>query len=432
MQKLQILFFLLQYAFRSRFPNRERLRRFQERQWRRFRGNVLVKSPFYRDLALKNAPLEDFPLMDKTAFMAQFNAINTLGVDKDMAMNLALRAEEDRNFSPTLKGGITVGLSTGTSGKRGLFLVSPRERAQWAARVLRQVVPIRFSQKQKVAFFLRANSNLYSAVQSRVLEFRYFDIFRPLDELAKDLADFQPDVLAAQPSILGALAKKQKEKTIHISPQRLVSFAEVLWDDEREMLKNTWPDAQFCEVYQCTEGFLGCTCEHGTMHLNEDLVMIEKRYLDERRFVPIITDFTRNSQPIVRYELNDVLVEKPEPCPCGSPFTALERIEGRCDDVLEFKRPDGTVFILIPDLLCRLIARETDDFDSYQLAMNNSGQILLYLEAASLKWEAVSTQVAALVLRFLAENGVLEVELSCHQGSLTQIGQKRKRVLRLS
>ncbi len=430
MQKLQILFFLLQYVLRSRFPDRERLRRFQERQWRRFRQKVLVKSPFYRELALKKAPLEDFPLIDKTAFMAQFNAINTLGVDKNVAMNLALRAEEDRNFSPTLKGGITVGLSTGTSGKRGLFLVSSHERAQWAARVLRQVVPIRFFQKQKVAFFLRANSNLYSAVQSRVLEFRYFDIFRPLDELAVDLADFQPDVLAAQPSILGALAKKQKEKTIHINPQRLISFAEVLWDDERKMLKNTWPNAHFCEVYQCTEGFLGCTCEHGTMHLNEDLVMVEKRYLDEKRFVPIITDFTRSSQPIVRYELNDVLVEKTEHCPCGSPFTALERIEGRCDDVLEFRRADGSVFTLIPDLLCRLIARETDDFVAYQLAQKADEQLILYLEAHD--WEFVAQVISKVILQYLAENEVKDIDLICVEGILQERGQKRKRVLKIS
>jgi putative adenylate-forming enzyme len=427
MQKLQILYFLLQSALRSRFHNRERLRRFQERKWQQFRKKVLVHSPFYRDLALKQAPLEVFPMMDKTAFMAQFNAINTLGVDKDMALNLALQAEADRNFSPQLKDGITVGLSTGTSGKRGLFLVSPRERAQWAARVLRQVVPIRVLKKQKVAFFLRANSNLYSAVQSRVLEFRYFDIFRPIDELALELADFQPDVLAAQPSILNVLAKKQQAGTIDIAPQRLVSFAEVLWDDERKMLKKTWPQAHFCEVYQCTEGFLGCTCEYGTMHLNEDLVMIEKRYLDEKRFVPIITDFTRSSQPIVRYELNDVLVEKQEPCPCGSPFLALERIEGRCDDVLEFRRTDGSVFTLIPDLLCRLIARETDDFDAYQLAQKADGQLVLYLESSN--WESTSQVMSKLILQFFSENGVKDIDLTCMEGILQEKGQKRKRVL---
>lgn len=35
---------------------------------------------------------------------------------------------------------------------------------------------------------------------------------------------------------------------------------------------------------------------------------IEKEWLDETRFVPIITDLMRTSQPIVRYRLDDVLV----------------------------------------------------------------------------------------------------------------------------
>ncbi len=65
------------------------------------------------------------------------------------------------------------------------------------------------------------------------------------------------------------------------------------------------------------------------MHLNEDIVHIQKEYLDEqsRRFVPIITDFSRTSQPIIRYRLNDILTEADKPCLCGSPYTAIERIE---------------------------------------------------------------------------------------------------------
>ena len=65
---------------------------------------------------------------------------------------------------------------------------------------------------------------------------------------------------------------------------------------------------------------------------------IEKEYIDPatRRFVPVITDFSRTSQPIIRYRLNDILTEAAAPCACGSLFTAIERIEGRCDDTLYF------------------------------------------------------------------------------------------------
>ena len=46
------------------------------------------------------------------------------------------------------------------------------------------------------------------------------------------------------------------------------------------------------QVYQATEGFLACTCSAGHLHLNEDIIFVEKEYLDERRFYPVITDLS--------------------------------------------------------------------------------------------------------------------------------------------
>ena len=51
-------------------------------------------------------------------------------------------------------------------------------------------------------------------------------------------------------------------------------------------------------------------------------------------FYPIITDFKRTSQPIYRYRLNDILVEEKSPCPCGSVFTRIAKIED--DQMISF------------------------------------------------------------------------------------------------
>ncbi|MFH7572468.1 CoF synthetase, partial [Pseudomonas syringae pv. tagetis] len=59
------------------------------------------------------------------------------------------------------------------------------------------------------------------------------------------------------------------------------------------------------------------TCSHGTMHLNEEFVLMVRQWLDEQRFTPLITDFTRITQPIVRYRLDDVLFRQSEPSPCS-------------------------------------------------------------------------------------------------------------------
>jgi putative adenylate-forming enzyme len=426
MFKLKIIYFLFIYTLRGTFRQREALERFQQRKWQRFRKKILTHSPFYQELAQREADLADFPLINKTAFMANFDQINTLGIQREEAMQVALQAEMERDFSPELKGA-TVGLSTGTSGTRGLFLVSATERAQWTAMVLRRVVPIRLFKRQKVAFFLRANSNLYSSVQSASLEFRFFDIFQPIEKLLQDLTDFQAHILAAQPSILSAIAEAQLTGNINIQPQLLISFAEVLNDADKQFIQKTFP-APLREVYQCTEGFLAVTCAHGTLHLNEDIAIFEKKYLDESRFIPIITDFTRSSQPIVRYELNDVLVEKKEPCPCGSCFTALERIEGREDDILVFPGADGELIKVFPDLICRVIARSTERFRAYRL--RQVGALVLQLELESEDFQAVSATVSSALQDFLQKKGVNSLTIICKQGIERRAGEKLRRVER--
>ncbi len=51
----------------------------------------------------------------------------------------AEKAETSRDFTPTVRG-VTVGLSTGTSGARGVFMVSPAERQRWAGTMLAKLL----------------------------------------------------------------------------------------------------------------------------------------------------------------------------------------------------------------------------------------------------------------------------------------------------
>ncbi len=108
------------------------------------------------------------------------------------------------------------------------------------------------------------------------------------------------------------------------------------------------------EIYQATEGFIAYTCRAGRLHLNEAFLHVEPDWIDEAAglFSPIITDFSRETQPIVRYRLDDVLRLDRRACPCGSPEHVLERVEGRADDVLELPaREPGRVVALLPDFV---------------------------------------------------------------------------------
>jgi putative adenylate-forming enzyme len=425
--KGKILYYWLRFRLATRFKSRQQLEAYQQRRLRDFFQHVLIHSPLYAPLVKAQTPLSHFPVVNKAVFMEKFDEINTCGVPKEKAMQLALQAEESRNFSPEY-GNLTVGLSTGTSGKRGLFVVSENERAQWVALVMTRVIRPVFFRKQKIAFFLRANSNLYSSIGSSLFEFRYFDIFKPIDELLTQLTDYQPDIIAAQPSILSEIADRQEKNQLQLKPRQLISFAEVLPPEDAAYISSVF-QLPLTEVYQCTEGFLGVSCAHGTIHLNEDFVHVEKKYIDARRFHPILTDFTRTTQPIVRYELDDILVERESPCPCGSVFTGLERIEGRADDVLLFG--ENPVIKIYPDLISRMIARRTNDFRAYRLVQETKDRICIELDCEASQLEQVGQQFRACVTELLTTKNVHNVEVRIQPGVTFVRGNKFRKITRL-
>ena len=112
-----------------------------------------------------NEPLKKIQTDKGSEFMLNFDQINTMSITISEAMEVAEKAEQLRDFSPTIKD-ITIGLSSGTSGNRGVFMASQKERANWVACVLDRVIGFSLK-KRRVAFFLRANSNLYSSITSK-------------------------------------------------------------------------------------------------------------------------------------------------------------------------------------------------------------------------------------------------------------------------
>src|SRR5687767_209336 len=136
------------------------LERYHERRARAMAAYAARHAPFYR-AHWAGRDLGDWralPSVDKRLMMEHFSEFNTRGVGREQAMKVALRAERERDFRPTL-GDLTVGLSSGTSGHRGLFLVSPGEQIAWAATILARTLPRFRRAGYRVAFFLRANSN---------------------------------------------------------------------------------------------------------------------------------------------------------------------------------------------------------------------------------------------------------------------------------
>lgn len=339
----------------------EQLKAYQEKQFKRLAKNALTKSPFYQ--SYQDRPLSEWPIMNKKLMMEHFDQINTVNLTKEQALNVALKAEQTRDFSPLIQH-ISVGLSSGTSGSRGLFLVNPRERDAWAGIILAKALPNGLHIQERIAFFLRANNNLYTTLnKSQKIQFHFFDLLLNFDEHITRLNTVQPTILSAPASVLLLLAKEKKRLTI--KPQKIYSVAEVLEKEEEQLISEAF-HCPVSQIYQCTEGFLAISDKHSNqLTMNEEFLIIEKEWIDESRFVPIITDLMRTTQPIIRYRLDDVLIAKNS----NTTFTELTAIEGRIGDIC-YGQQNQQYIPIFADSLRQQMASSTIEFEEYQICQH--------------------------------------------------------------
>jgi len=409
-----------------RFADRAALERYQLRQLERLKTRVLARSPYFR--ALLHTPLQAWPMMDKASMMRNFDRMNTAGLRLDEVLACAKRAETTRDFKPML-GRYSVGLSSGTSGGRGVFVVSNEERATWAGVMLAKLLPCGLLRRERIALFLRANNNLYSAVRTPWLSFQFFDLFQPFDALLDQVNAYRPTLVVAPAQVLCALALAERKGRVALRPARVISAAEVLEPMDRRLLEDVFGPPG--EVYQATEGFLGATCRHGVMHLNEEFVHVEPQWIDETRFVPIITDFTRSTQPIVRYRLDDVLVRRAEACPCGHPAMAIERIEGRCDDMLVLPGCGGEPLTVFADVCARALAQALPPTADYRLLQTAADALTLQVPDDPEALQRCHAHLVAVFDRLGVAVRQLRWTLSTQRSS-ADFTTKRRRIMRMT
>ena len=305
-------------ARNSRSWSRARIERHQQALWKKV---PLSDYPALKSFA--GAPLSDLPVIDVVDYRARFAGFNRRGLTPEATQAAAQAAETGK--SGDLPDGLRAGFSTGTSGsQRGLFVTSPEERSLYIGSLLGKLLsPAELVTTRRVALCLRAGNDLYHPIIGPRVGF--FPLTPDHAHLVEDISAFAPQVLIAPPQLLLSLADAGKPQGC-----RCIFYgAETLNDTERAFITERLgvrPDP----IYQATEGFLGAPCRLGTLHLNEDSLIIERDDLSGQTFRPIVTDLRRRSQAVVRLRLDDVLWETQ--CACGSKLLAVKPVCGRAQD----------------------------------------------------------------------------------------------------
>lgn len=376
MSKLSTLF---RYIFTpKKFHSRKKIEKIQKRGMKKQIKFVRKNSPFFARhwKGLPDDEWSKFPLIDKSIMMDNLSDLLTVRLDVEEAKVLADNAEKTRDFSPKI-GPYSIGYSSGTSGSRGMHFVSEKEQAEWAGFMLARGLDGSIFSKHKIGLILRANSNTFESVGSSRIEFKFYDLMKPLEEIHESILRDKLDILIGPPSVLRYLADVKSPLKV----KKLVSAAEVLDEIDRKQIEQHFGQIVH-QFYSSTEGEIAATCEHGTLHLNEEIMVIQKQWVDEEKgwYHPIISDFRRKTQPIIRYRLNDILVTSKKPCPCGDARESIEAVMGRQDDIFLIKKISEEGYEqVIPDFIRRAVMQMHPSITAYCAIQKSADEIEVQL-----------------------------------------------------
>ncbi|MFI7641486.1 hypothetical protein [Nonomuraea sp. NPDC049400] len=320
-----------------------------------------TRSPYYqhlyRDLPAGVADLALLPPTTKRELMATFDDWVT-----DPAVTFAEArafADDPARIGQPFAGRYTLSTTSGTTGTHGIFLQDARATAVTSAMMARMLAGwlsvrdvARIARSgARIALVIPEGGHFASTVAAARLRGRSrvaaFSVHQPLHHLVAQLNAFRPAVLAPYASIGALLAGEAEAGRLHINPALVMLTAEGLPVGEYARIAAAL-GAKVRTSYACNEcPFLSYGCSESWMHVNADWAVLEpvdERYRPvapgEPSHTVLLTNLANHVQPILRYDLGDSVVLRPDPCPCGSPGPAV-RVQGRAAELLTFPGPAG-------------------------------------------------------------------------------------------
>ncbi|MDX8143249.1 phenylacetate--CoA ligase family protein [Lentzea sp. BCCO 10_0061] len=264
----------------------------------------------------------------------------------------------------------TVTTTSGTTGTPGIFLadrhaltittaLSTRMLGSWlTAKDVARIV----ARRGRIAMVIATGGHFASATAGAALRknrlrrnrIGVFGVHTPMPELVAALNDFRPAILAPYASMGALLATEQQAGRLHIDPALVVLSAEGLAIGEYDRISAAF-DAKVRQGYAANEcPFLSYSCRHGWLHVNNDWAILEPVDADhqpvppgQRSHTALLTNLANRTQPILRYDLGDSVLVRPDPCPCGDPLPAIQ-VQGRTADLLTFPTRSGEPVSITP------------------------------------------------------------------------------------
>ena len=330
---------------RERWP-RERLERYQDERLAELAGYAAERSPFWRErLPAGRVELSAVPVLTKAELMERFDELVT---DQRLRRDELLEHLGQIDDDTLYLGEYRAMTSSGSSGRKAVFVYDRAgwlgvltmflRRSDWVG--LRPRLP-----RRRLALIGGGAPTHMSRRGAQSLDVGVHRLLplavtQPLDQLVRALNDFGPDFMNVYPSTAGLLAEEQIAGRLRLRLGGLTTNSEPLTRGMRDRLEHAFGVTP-TDFYATTEGVWGHDCPEGSMHLFDDMCIVEN-VDDDFRPVPdgemgsrlLVTNLFNRVLPLIRFEVTDLVAIEPEPCPCGRTLTRVRSLEGRTEDVL--------------------------------------------------------------------------------------------------
>jgi len=295
-------------------------------------------------------------VLSKKTLMDRWDEIVT---DRSLNRDAVLRFLEDLTEPARLNGRQFVATTSGTTGLKGVFVYSMDEwlwvlasyaRANdWAG------VPAGLTHRLRLAVVSTTVPWHQSAVVGASLKGPLIPTLRldatsPMTDIVGELNAFRPESLVAYAGMAERLAHEQLTGRLRITPRTVFCASEVLTPGARSAVRQAFGSEPF-ETYAATEtASIASDCRLHRLHLYEDLV-IPEFVDDETRPVPpgtygarvLVSVLFSRTLPLIRYEISDSVAPSAVECECSLPFSLIEGVRGRREDVVWMDGTSGPV-----------------------------------------------------------------------------------------
>lgn len=232
---------------------------------------------------------------------------------------------------------------------------------------------------------------------------RYYSTFHIhpqfLDHYVKDLIRYSPEYLVGFPSSILDIAKFGLSKGYEFPADKVKAIfptAETVTLEMREIIEKFFKTKMYNQyassegapfIFECSEGHLHMELQSGVFEV------LDENNMPSRSGKLVVTSFTTEGTPLIRYDIGDSIVLEDESlyCSCGNENPMVKEILGRIDDFV-YSPENGKINLgNVSNTL-----KDTQGIKNFQVVQNSLDTIDIYF---SVDQEQFTEQIKSVFLK---------------------------------